>query len=81
MKALEIEPNLAEAHSNLGTTLKELGRLKEAEAESFTQAITLKPDLVEAHNNLGNILQELGRIDEGNKHLSPDAKDKIRVCF
>ena len=63
MKALEIEPNLAEAHNNLGTTLKELGRLKEAEA-SFTQAITLKPDLVEAHNNLGNILQELGRIDE-----------------
>jgi Flp pilus assembly protein TadD len=30
--ALEIEPDLGEAHSNLGITLKELGRLDEAEA-------------------------------------------------
>ena len=40
-KALEIEPNLAEAHSNLGSTLQGLGRLDEAEA-SYKQAIALQ---------------------------------------
>ncbi|MDA8678623.1 tetratricopeptide repeat protein, partial [Luminiphilus sp.] len=52
-----------DAHNNLGITLKELGRLDEAEA-NYRQAIALKPDYAEAHNNLGNSLQELGRLDE-----------------
>ena len=30
-KAIDLSPNDSEAHSNLGTTLRELGRLKEAE--------------------------------------------------
>ena len=47
----------------MGNTLKELGRLDEAEA-SYRQAITLKPDFAEAHSNLGVTLQELGRLDE-----------------
>jgi radical SAM protein with 4Fe4S-binding SPASM domain len=47
----------------LGITLKELGRLEEAEA-SYTQAIALKPDNADAHRNLGNTLQELGKIKE-----------------
>ena len=29
-QAIALEPNLAEAHNNLGTTLHELGRLEEA---------------------------------------------------
>ena len=32
-RQLALEPNLAEAHNNLGTTLQELGRLEEAKAE------------------------------------------------
>ena len=35
-----IEPDLAEVHINPGSTLQELGRLDEAEA-NYTQAITL----------------------------------------
>jgi tetratricopeptide (TPR) repeat protein len=54
---------MPEAHSNLGNTLKELGRLDEAEA-SYNQAIALKPDYAEAHSNLGITLKELGRLDE-----------------
>ena len=62
-RAIALKPDLAEAHSNLGNTLQELGRLDEA-VDSLSQAITLKPDLAEAHNNLGVTLQKLGRLDE-----------------
>jgi predicted O-linked N-acetylglucosamine transferase (SPINDLY family) len=58
-----LKPDYAEAHSNLGVTLQELGRLDEAEA-SYAQAIALKPDYAEAHSNLGFTLKELGRLDE-----------------
>ena len=42
-KAVTLSPQDPEAHSNMGVTLKELGRLDEAEA-SYNQAIALKPD-------------------------------------
>ena len=62
-KSVQLDPQDAEAHSNLGVILKELGRLDEAEA-SLRQAITLKPHYAEAHYNLGNTLKELGKLDE-----------------
>ena len=58
-----MKPDYAEAHSNLGNTLKELGRLDEAVA-SYTQAIALKPEFAEAHYNFGITLKDLGRLDE-----------------
>ena len=61
--AVQLAPQDAEAHNNLGNTLQELGKLEEAEA-SLRLAIVLKPDLAEAHNNLGATLQELGRLEE-----------------
>jgi Flp pilus assembly protein TadD/2-polyprenyl-3-methyl-5-hydroxy-6-metoxy-1,4-benzoquinol methylase len=61
--AVRLSPQDAQAHRNLGVTLKALKRLDEAEA-SFRQAIALKPDYAEAHNNLGNTLKALGRLDE-----------------
>ena len=62
-QAITLKPDYAEAHSNLGVTLKELGRLDEAEA-SCKRAIALNPDFAEAHSNLGVTLKELGRLDE-----------------
>ena len=50
-KAMTLRPDYAEAHSNLGNILRQLGRLCEAEA-SYSQAIALKPDYAEAHYNL-----------------------------
>ena len=50
-KSLDLRPQDAEAHSNLGNTLQELGRLDEAEA-SYTQAIALKPEDFKTHNQL-----------------------------
>jgi tetratricopeptide (TPR) repeat protein len=57
-KSVQLNPQDAEAHNNLGILLQEAqGRLKEAE-ESCRQAITLKPDFVDAHYNLGNTLKK-----------------------
>ena len=63
-KSVQLDPQDAGAHNNLGVLLQHAqGRLKEAE-ESFRQAITLKPDLADAHYNLGNTLKKQGRLDE-----------------
>jgi tetratricopeptide (TPR) repeat protein len=62
-KALEIDPGIFLAHSNLGTALAALGRHDEAVA-CYREALMLKPDYGVAHNNLGNALKTLGRLDD-----------------
>jgi protein O-GlcNAc transferase len=62
-KALAIKPDYADAHNNLGNTLKEQGKLDDAVA-SYLKAINIKPDNAEAHNNLGNTLKEQGKLDD-----------------
>ncbi len=62
-KALEIRPDYAEAHYNLGLIFPRLGRLDEAITE-YRKALEIRPDYAEAHNNLGSILARLGRPDE-----------------
>ena len=72
-----LKPELIEAHNNLGNTLKQMGRLDEAEA-SYRKSIMLKPELIEAHYNLGVIMQEFGKLDEAEANykqaitLKPD---------
>jgi tetratricopeptide (TPR) repeat protein len=61
-RALELQPDSAEAHNSLGNALVAAGRHQEAVA-AFSTAVSLKPDLVQAHNNLGNALQALGRYE------------------
>jgi protein O-GlcNAc transferase len=62
-KAMELDPNLAAAHSNLGAALKRQGRLDEA-VFHLRQALRLRPDLAEVHNNLGNALRDQGKLAE-----------------
>ncbi|MBN9544721.1 MAG: tetratricopeptide repeat protein [Alphaproteobacteria bacterium] len=62
-RAIALEPELAAAHSNLGTALCELGLLEEAEA-SYRKALALQPGQAQAHNNLGTVLFERGALDE-----------------
>ena len=62
-KAIEIKPDIPEAHSNLGNILREFGKFKEAEI-STRKAIEIKPDYALAHSNLGGILKNLGKLKE-----------------
>ncbi|GAA2168019.1 hypothetical protein GCM10009727_89080 [Actinomadura napierensis] len=59
-KAIEINPDHAIAHNNLGNALTVLGRFTEA-AAAYRKAIEINPDDVFAHNGLGVVLRELGR--------------------
>ena len=52
----------------MGNTLRELGRLDEAEG-SYRQAITLKPDHAEVHSNLGVLYFESKKYDQAIKHF------------
>ena len=58
-----INPKYAEAHNNLGITLKSQGKLQEAES-CYQLAISLKPEYAEAYYNLGITHQEQGRFEE-----------------
>ena len=62
-RALELKPDYAEAHNNLGNALKDQGKLDEAVA-CYRRALELKPDYAEAHNNLGIALNDQGKLDE-----------------
>ena len=68
-KAVEIRPDFAPAHSNLGYVLMDRGQAGEAEAEC-RKAIELQPDSVSAHNNLGYVLREQGRLDAAEAEYS-----------
>ncbi|PWU15906.1 MAG: hypothetical protein C5B50_14450 [Verrucomicrobia bacterium] len=62
-KALQLQPDDEEAHSNLGNVLHTMGRLDEAIAQ-YQQAIRIKPDFAVAYLNLGNVQIEKGRPDQ-----------------
>jgi tetratricopeptide (TPR) repeat protein len=66
-RALELDPQLAKAHYNLGLTQLSLGQGEEAKG-SFREAIALQPDYPEAHTNLGVVLASQGAVDEALEH-------------
>jgi predicted O-linked N-acetylglucosamine transferase (SPINDLY family) len=62
-RALELKPDHAEGHINLGVALSDQGKLAEAVA-CYRRALELKPDFAEAYNNLGGAFKEQGKLDE-----------------
>ena len=62
-KAAVLMPGDAEAHFNLGNTLKGLGQYKEA-ITSYRRALKIKPDFAEVHSNLGFASKQLGQLDD-----------------
>jgi TolB-like protein/Tfp pilus assembly protein PilF len=63
-RALEINPNLAEAHSSLGNILKEGMWNWERADEELKKAIALDPGYATAHQWYSECLAVLGRLDE-----------------
>lgn len=65
-RALELDPNSAEAHSSRGLTLSHQHRYEEADAE-FQEAMRLDPTLYEAPYFYGRTLQSQGKLYEAAK--------------
>lgn len=59
-KALEIDPNYADAHCNLGSVYFNQDRRGLAR-ECFERALSIEPRHIEANLNLGTVLEEDGR--------------------
>ena len=62
-KAVELMPQDAEAHNNLGKARHAVGQFEGA-AASFRRALEINPDSAQAHCNLGAALHALCRFDE-----------------
>jgi tetratricopeptide (TPR) repeat protein len=62
-KALELNPNIIQAHSALGYIYALQGKLQEALEENL-KVLELAPNDYATHKNLAMIYQQLGRIEE-----------------
>ncbi len=62
-QAVEIKPDVAAAHDNLGLALADRSRFDEAIIQ-YREALKIQPRDAEAHYNLGNVLATQGRYDE-----------------
>ena len=63
-EAIRLKPDLAQAHSNLGSFLCNAKRDYPAAEAAHREAIRLQPDLVEAHTNLAVALIGQAKLDE-----------------
>jgi tetratricopeptide (TPR) repeat protein len=64
LRALEIDPNLAEAHSSLGLVKVYYDYDWEGAEGELREALRLNPDLVLAHQRFGSYLTFMGRFEE-----------------
>jgi Flp pilus assembly protein TadD len=76
-KAIQLDPNNAQAHNNLGFALFEQGKVEEAIAE-YRHALRINPNDAMAHNNLGAALFTQGKVEEAIAELK-QARNLFRV--
>ena len=62
-KAIDLKPNFAEAHNNMGIAFKGLNQLDDA-LKSFQRAVEINPKFASGHYNLGNIFKDLDRVND-----------------
>ncbi len=62
-KAIEIDPDYADAYYNIGIALRKQGKLDEAIA-AYQKAIEIDPDYADAYYNIGIALRKQGKLDE-----------------
>lgn len=87
--AINIQPNFADAHSNMGNTLRELQDVTGAMI-SFKNAIEINPTFADAYCNLASIYKDMGKITEAIESYEnalqfkpdfPDAYCNLSHCF
>jgi len=67
-RALQLWPNYPEAHYDLGLTMDNQGRVKEA-IEHYESAVKFRPEFFDAHVNLGTALYTIGELDRAIDHF------------
>ncbi|MFN0280331.1 MAG: tetratricopeptide repeat protein [Pyrinomonadaceae bacterium] len=70
LKALELDPNLAEAHASLGEAIFYWDYDFAGAEKAFKKAIELNPKYATAHQWYGELLRLSGRYDEGIREMS-----------
>ena len=68
LRALEIDEDLADAHSSLGLVKVYYDHDWNGAESEFRKAVKLNPDLVTAHQRLGSYLTFMGRFEEAIRH-------------
>jgi len=64
-RVVQLKPDSAEAHNNLGNALAQIGEVREA-IQQYGRALRLKPDYAEAANNLAWLLATLAPAEGGD---------------
>jgi protein O-GlcNAc transferase len=67
-RALELRPELAGAHFNIGVAYRSLGNPGEA-LPAFRRAAELAPGFAEAHLNIGSMLREQRELEDAERSL------------
>lgn len=68
LRAVEIDPELAEAHASLGLVKVYYDHDWNGAEYEFRKAVRLNPDLVLAHQRFGSYLTFMGRFEESIRH-------------
>jgi tetratricopeptide (TPR) repeat protein len=82
-RALALRSDSFAAHSNLGSALREQGKLADA-VTSYQRALALRPDCAEVHGNLGHLLCDQGKFADAAESyeraivLKPDLAEANR---
>jgi tetratricopeptide (TPR) repeat protein len=70
-QAIRANPDFAEAHNNLGFTLRQQGPQNYSKAlEHYNKAIQLKPSMAETYEYRGVLFAKMGRKAEAEKDLA-----------
>ncbi len=68
-KALELDPELADAHFNFGKLLQSQDKSEEA-IEHYMDAIRIDPKMAEAYSNCGAAYYMIGKPEDAKKYLT-----------
>lgn len=74
--ALRSDPGFADAWSNMGNCLKDLGRFEDA-IRAYQQAITLRPGFADAYGNLASVYKDTGLLDRAIEYYRKSLALKV----